>query len=263
MRVIRFMIQSLVCLSFCILSSCIGKAVSKVLPQRGYKAEEVEKIKRVAIVAFDVLQYQPTGVASKVVGSVSTVQTVQNMEPMESPLSTEMYHYLEDQLKTQRKWHVISQQDVMSNPVYKKLYEEKKTKLQSKISANHFQRSLHVKGILRPVNPEYLLTADEVQQLRQALKVDGLVMAQIAFSTKQNDFTGLGIANIYLMSFFRFHLFEAGTNQKIWFDQGFEGPIPDESLGKVSGLEDASKIEKLARPLARQTIDQFFSSATK
>lgn len=256
-------IKIIVLISFLFMSSCIGKAVSKVLPSRGYKAEDVSKVKSVAIVAFDVLQYQPTGVAGKAVGGLSSVQTAQNMEPVESPLSAEVYSYLEDQLKTRRQWRVVSQQEVMNNPIYKKLYADKKDKLQVKMSANHFQRPLYVKGILRPVNPEYLFTEEEVKQLKQALKVDALAMAQVAYTTRQNDFTGLGIANIYLTAVMRFHLFDATSNQKIWFDQGFEEPIADESLGKVSGLEDSGKIEKLSRPLARQTIDQFLSAVVK
>ncbi|MGE3760601.1 MAG: hypothetical protein AB7H97_22755 [Pseudobdellovibrionaceae bacterium] len=251
----------LIALSFLFLNSCIHKAVESVIPSKGYKAEEVQKVKSVAIVAFDVMQFQPTGVAGKFVGSVSTAQMVTNTVPTESPLALETYSYLAGKIKQNRNWRVLSAQEVAQNPVYKKLYEaKKKIGAKAAIASNHFQKPLVVGGILRPINPEYLFSHEEIAELSKALKVDSLILAQLSYSTRQNDYTGLGIANIYLTSYLSFYMLNAKNGNKVWFDKSFQGPISNQSLGKVSGLEDATKIESLSRPLAEKTVDGFLTT---
>jgi len=247
----------LILVSMLLLTSCIQKAIESVIPQKDYKAVQVEKVKSIAIVAFDVMQFQPTGVGSKISGHFATAQMASNMDPVENELAADAYGYLADQFKA-KKVRVISYSQIASNANYKTIFEVRRHDQKEKMGANHFQKPFVVKGILRPTNADYLLTADQIKTLGKELGVDAVVLARVSYTSQQRDFLGLGIANIYLRSDLVFSMFETAKGQKIWFDRGFLGTASDESIGKVSGMENPETIQKLNRSIAQKTIENFF-----
>lgn len=250
------------CLAASILfSSCISKMIDKAIPQQAKNEEKVQSVKSLAIVAFDVLAFVPTGVGGKVVGGVSTVQFAANTVAEETELAKNLYAYLEKQLKS-KGIKVISLEQITSNSVYQKLYKLKKGSLAEK-QANHFQKPNSIKNLLRDANPTYLFTAEERAQLAKALNIDSLVMARVSYNVVQNDYLGLGIANSYLKPNITYHMYNKTDSDPIWFNNSFAGPQSEESLGKVSGLEDVQLIAKLSQPLAEKTIDNFLNNNNK
>jgi hypothetical protein len=236
-------------------SGCISAAINKAIPQKGLQVEELKRVKKVAIVAFDVLEYKPTGVAEKLSGHVTTVQTAKNVNGSPSELAKELYGDLQQTLKS-KGWEVLPLEKVVSNPHYISLHAKKKPGLLEK-SPNHFHKPGIITQLIRPINPPYLFTAVERTDLAKALGVDSLVIARVSFYTEKNDYLGLGIASTYLKPVLAFDMYNSTSDKEIWFDRGFSGPRSEESLGKVSGLEDEEKIARFSRPLTQATLKEF------
>ena len=240
---------------FFVNTGCISKMISAAIPQKGMKADEVQRVKTVAIVAFDVLQYQPTGVAGRLSGHVATAQTMQHMEAVDTELAAELYEDLAKTLAA-RGWKVLPRDKMTGNSVYAAFFAKKKGTLMEKMP-NHFQKPTTVSHVMRPINPVYMFTAAERAELAKALGVDAVVMARVSYHTEQKDFTGLGVGSIYLKPILAFNMFSATSESQIWFDYGFTGPRSEESLGHVSGMEDEGKIAEFSRPLAQQAFSDF------
>jgi hypothetical protein len=105
---------------FAIMIATVGCAslVSKAIPQKGFQAEEVKRVRTVAIVAFDVLEYKPTGLAGRVSGHVTTAQTAMNVKGHDSELALELYGDAVHALAA-RGWKVLPLEKITSNSVYK------------------------------------------------------------------------------------------------------------------------------------------------
>jgi len=232
--------------------------LDKAIPQQAKNEKMVQDVRSTAIVGFDVLTYVPTGVGGKVAGGLSTVQTAANTVAIESELAKNLYAYLEKQIKS-KGIKVISLEQVTSNPIYQKLYKLKKGSLAER-QANHFQKPNMIKNLLRDANPTYLFNAEERALLAKALNVDSLVMARVSYNVIQNDYLGLGVANSYLQPSITYHMYNKTEADPVWFHNSFLGPKSEESVGKVSGLEDVELIAKLSQPLAEKTIDNFLNN---
>jgi len=239
-------------------SACISKMVSSAIPQQGKKPEEVQKVKSVAIIAFDVLEFIPTGVAGKLGGSlgahVAGAQTASNVKEDGGELAKDLYDELSKAMG-KKGWKVLPAERITANRMYQELYEAKKPTLLQK-APNHFQRPVVIKGIMRPVNPVYLLKPEERSALAKSLGVDAIVFARVSYMPAGTDHLGLGISSRYLQPHLAFNMYGAGE-EPIWFDYSYAGPQSAESIGKVSGMEDTAKIAQLSRPLASETFVNF------
>lgn len=252
---------------FMVNAACVSKIISAAIPQKGQKAEELKKVKSVAIVAFDVLEFRPTGAAGKLgsvlggsigsrVGStVATAQTGANLAEEKSELGRDLYDELSRAL-TKKGWNVMPLQKVTNNSMYRRMYATKKGTLLEK-APNQFHKPVVVEGVMRPVNPVYMLKPEERTALAKSLGVDAIIFARVSYYTRSRDMVGLGVAPIYLHPTLAFNMYGAGSEEPIWFDYGYEGPESADSIGKVSGMEDATKIAQLTRPLATETFQNF------
>jgi len=249
---------------FLLLTSCVHKLAEQALPQKGYSQAEVVKVKSVAVVAFSLMQYQPTGLASKIGGSasahLSAAQTAGNARVTDSELAQNLYQHLLSKITETQSWKVTPLEKLTINLSYQKLLAEKKTEVGEYLNATNYHKLYTVKGVMRPLNPEYQFSKDEVEILTKSLGVDAIVIAEIKMMLIRNDYLGLGIANSYLTPYFSFYLINSQSTKPIWFDYGYEGPRSQESMGKVSGLEDTDKIERETKSLAESAIYNFFKS---
>jgi len=234
--------------------------INAVIPQQGLKPEELQKVKTVAVIAFDVLEFRPTGIAGALVGGsaashLATAQTGMNIKEERSELAEDLYAELTASL-TKKGWQVLPAAKVASNPTYRKFFQTKKASLLEK-SPNHFQKPVAVEGIMRPVNPHYMLKPEERTALAKALGVDALIFTRVAYHGQKRDYLGLGVAPIYLQPILKFNMYAAHGEDPIWFDNAFEGPRSATSIGKISGMEDVDKIAQFSRPLASQMYVEF------
>lgn len=240
-------------------TACISKMVSSAIPQQGKKPEELQKVKSVAIIAFDVLEFKPTGMAGKIAGDslgsrVAGAQAASNAQEDTGELARDLYDEL-SRAMGKKGWRVLALEKVAANKMYQELYEAKKPSLLQK-APNHFQKPVVIKGIMRPVNPVYLLKPEERAALAKSLGVDAIVFARVSYMPAGTDHLGLGISSRYLQPHLAFNMYGTGE-EPIWFDYSFAGPQSAESIGKVSGMEDAAKIAQLSRPLASETFTNF------
>lgn len=240
-------------------AACVSKLISAAIPQKGQKPEELKKVKSVAIVAFDVLEFRPTGVAGKLAGPlaghINNAQTISNIAEEKSELARDLYDELSKSLKT-KGWKVLPIEKVTSNKLYQQFYQSKKATLLEK-APNSFHKPVVVAGLMRPVNPVYLFKYEERNELAKTLGVDAIILARVTYYTHSRDYTGLGVAPIYLSSNLAFNMYSNGVEDPVWFDYAFEGPRSADSIGKVSGMEDSVKISQLSRPLATETFQGF------
>ena len=87
-------------------TACVSKMISKVLPQEGKEPEKVEQVKKVAVVAYDTIEYKPAGLASRAVPLLGTAQMAANTEAVETELSLQLYNDLVAELK-RKKFKVV------------------------------------------------------------------------------------------------------------------------------------------------------------
>lgn len=255
------MTQTLVAaaLGLTLLTTGCASAIKSAVGGDGKDPERVAQVKTVAIVALDQLSYVPPGLASKVGGSLAGGlaggQTAANWKADETENARVLYDRFAETMST-KGWKLHSLKAVVNNPAYQKVYAEKKDSYPAD-HKNHLQKPESVKGLLRPTNPEYLLSAQEWAQLARDLKVDAVVAVRIAFMSEQNDPLGIGVGSTYLSPKLSFHMFDAQSGEKIWHDRGYEGENSEESLGSVSGLESQQKMAKISEDLAVKTLRAF------
>src|SRR4051812_28943922 len=72
-------------------TGCVSTLISKAIPQKGIQVDEVKRVKSVAIIAFDVLEYKPTGLAGKISGHVTSMQTAGNVKETDSEFARDLY----------------------------------------------------------------------------------------------------------------------------------------------------------------------------
>jgi hypothetical protein len=240
---------------------CVSKMLSKAIPQEGKEPEKVRTVKRVAIVGYDTLEYQPSGLGSSVIPMLGTAQSTSNLVPVESELSLQLYNDLLEELKRQG-FQVLPLSKVRTNSYYQNLVKNM-SDVASKLKLNETQKPTQVKGIARAVNPKYQFTDEQRNQLAKELGVDAVVFARVAyFATSDTDYLGLGLSKSYLAPVFSFYMFGGEKSELIWFALQHAGPKSEESLGRVSGLEDKGVIAKMSRPLARQAMRSFLSKTS-
>lgn len=240
-------------------TGCVSKLINAAIPQEGKVAEKVKNVKSVAIVAFDTLEYRPTGLASKIAPMLNTARGVQNWQAEETELCRQLVSDLQTEL-TKAGFKVISMSTVVENKYYQSL-AAKVSSATEKATLNPFHKPTVLKGLARAVNPPYQFTEDERKKLITELGVDALVFGRVSFmTTSDTDYLGLGLSYSYLQPVFSFYMFdESESNDAIWFALQHPGPRSDESLGRVSGMENTDVIEKLSRPLARSAMRDFLS----
>lgn len=243
-----------ICTFIALQSACASKLISKIIPEEEKKVDKVAKVKTVAIVAYDTLEFIPSGLASQIIPIIGTAQAANNKNAVESELSLQLYNDLAAELASE-KFTVISFSRIRSNDYYKKL-ESKMSNVASNLAMNEFQRPTVVKGIVRPLNPKYQFTAEEKKQLMQSLGVDAIIFARINFLT-ESDSNLFGLGKSYLAPIFSFYMYGGDHAELIWFASQFAGPRSTKSLGRVSGLEDKNVIAQESRSLAKKAMKEF------
>ncbi len=235
---------------------CISKAIEAAIPQKGKVAEEVRKVKSVAIVGFDVLTYEPAGLAAKVAPAASMASQGANRARVESELAKSLYGGLRKELENQG-WRVLSLEKVVGSPLYASLYKAKGSKLADQ-QIGPSQKPNVIRSLLRASNPTYLFKEDEIQNLTAALGVDAIVIARVSYNSDANDSLGFGLSSRHLAATFAYTMYDRHLKSPIWFDFGFRGPESEEAIGRIYGMEDKALIDRIAQPVGENAMRDFF-----
>lgn len=236
-------------------TACISKMVEAAIPQKGKIEDKVKPIKSLAIIAFDSLLYVPAGLASHV-GSLSAVNTLANTVNQESAEAKSLYLALRQELIT-KGYKVAPLEQVTSNELYQSIYGSKKGRIAEKTLQSD-QQVHTVKNILMAANPEFLLNPAEVNQLKKALGVDALIATRLTYRSDDSGSINFGLSSRYLTATVTFYMFDGTQEKPIWFDYGFLGPRPEESIGRIYGHEDKAKISAQTVPVGTNAIKAFF-----
>ena len=143
-------------------TACSSKSIQKTLGSYRLEKDKVKKVRTVAIVAYDLLEYVPEGLAGKVSGMASQAQAIANAKSVESELAMSSYNNMVRAFEN-NGIKVIALSRVTGNRYYRSLYQ-KKNKGYDKLP-NSFHRPNHVKGLMRATNVTYLLKPNERDQL--------------------------------------------------------------------------------------------------
>ncbi len=237
-------------------TACISKMVEAALPQKGKIEEKVKPIKTLAIVSFDSLMYVPGGLSSHV-GSLRTMNTLANTNQQDSAEAKSLYLALRQEL-IGKGYKVVPLEHVTNNVLYQSIYASKKGAIAEK-TLQADQQVHNVKNLLMAANPEYLLTVDEVNRLKKSLGVDALIATRLSYRSDDSGSINLGFSSRYLTATLAFYMFDGSQEKPIWFDYGYLGPRPAESIGRIYGHEDKSKISAQTVPVGTNAIKAFLN----
>lgn len=244
-----------------LLTGCTS-LLKKAIPPEGYKEAEVQKVKSVAIIAFELKPYFSSGVAGKVtnatVGSaVATGQAVHSAQPVEHVQAAQVYGALADHLAKTKGWTVLALEKVVNNPTYVSIVRPKLSGYRGQAVALPNNRTYLVKGLANPWNTKYIFSQEDRDQLAKALGVDAVLVMGLRYMTTQDQILGIGaFGQIHLTNTMFFYLFAPGQADPIWFANGYHRK-DDENLGRVYGMEDQPLIDKITPGLANETLVAF------
>lgn len=238
------------------ISCSTSKIMNSVLPQEKYQKEEVLKVKKIAIVSFDILQYAPQGMASKIVGSsLASAQMAVNYKPKNHPLAVEVYEDVRKKLVL-NKFEVKKLSDITSNKMYKEIEIAKITQNEKEIPT-HYQKPYTVPGIIRSYNPEYLFSKEDLNLLYRDLNVDAVLIMRIKMNISQDSLFGISYGKIYLKPSFTYYLYAKNSDEPIVFVKDKVGDISNEDLGRFSGVEDELKINEVSKSSISNLINKY------
>lgn len=224
--------------------------------------EQVAKVKKVAIAAFVLKPAIATGVASQVVGGVSTVQAVNNAKPEANPLAKDLYNKIAAELKSKNNWQILSLNDLNKVQFFAQLAQEKNSGYKGEAQSTHLNKTYIIPTIPNPWNTKYIFTEKERVKLLQELNVDAvLVIGFVGGITKSSGFLSSmnPLASRYLTSSMFFYLFDSSPDP-IWQTTSFIFKS-EESLGNIHGLEDQQKIDELTVPVSLNALSEFIKKS--
>lgn len=237
----KISLLSLACVPMALLFfGCAGQQV---------KPAEIAKVKRVAVVGFDVLQQKSVsggdllGLALKGKGAggaeIKLATVSAHVEPMIADL--------ERSLKSEKGWTVLASAELRKSPRYQALLKSK---------TEGFQNRPAVPDRYDPFRAAEVLdswailstSADELRLLANELKVDALIVGTATvhlnnsglFSSLVGDGEYKPKADLTLL------LIQGSSGEKI-FTKTVEGPAVEKGERNVVGMADDAKLNRLAR----------------
>ena len=236
--------------------------LKKAIPPEGYKEAEVQKVKSVAIIAFEMKPYFQTGLGASALrgtvgSSVATGQAAGNAQPIEHPLAVQTYGNLAQNLARTKGWKVLSLEQVVNNPVYAQIVKPKLSGYRGQAVALPMNKTYLVKGLANPWNTKFIFNKEDRDKIAKGLGVDAVLIVGMRYMTQQGMIFGVGaFGEINLTNNMFFYLYDQGADEPIWFANGYNRKS-DENLGRISGNEDQQVIDKITPGLADETLVAF------
>lgn len=229
----------LIILSF-VFSACTSMMVEK---------DHATKIKRVAIIGFDVQQQKPVETEDlfKALTHQDTSSKAELKGRMDAPHVAKMYDILVAKLESENKWSVMQQDLLKKNRAYQDFYKTKTEGWQNRPLVNDRYNLLQPEGILDSF--AVMTTKPEIRkQLQQDLGVDAVLYVSIrvdlnnssalASMVGQGTFSPSATTNLTLVN--------AKNDIKIWFDSSATGEKIASSDKNFMGMANQDKLNQLA-----------------
>jgi hypothetical protein len=229
------------------------------------KKEEVAKIRRVAVIGFDLQQQRSVsgndllGIALGKQHDDKAIVKLANESAHVDPMLTNLQKSLGKDLQ----WVVIPAGDVKKNSRYQDLYKKKTQGFQNRPAVAERYDSFRAPGVLD--SWAILTTEKEVlQAIAQDLKVDALVVgtAQVHLNNSSLLASLVGKGEYKPSADFSLILIQSQSGDHI-FTASIQGPKIDEVEKNTLGLADEAKLNKLAQTAVDLSIEKMMKEIPK
>lgn len=228
----------LVCALAIVLSSCAS--IDK---------EKFAKIDRVAIIGFDVTQQRPiqkSDIAKSLLGNLDSPKAELKLATV-SPHVAPMIETFENQMKTQKKWTVLSQADLKKSPTYQAVLKKKTEGFSTRPQMNE-RFDIYRSETSMDYFAGLMIDKDDLKKIAQELRVDTLaiVSSKILLNNNSTFMSLIGKGEFKPLSEFSFSLFDGATGDKFMTKSRQGEPVAGD-LKNTLGVTDESKLLQLAQ----------------
>lgn len=238
------------------LSLLTGCGAFKV---RDKNVAEVEKIKKVAVVAFTMDEPAPVQIGLNLGSGKLEANKGGSALTENSPHVDQLLSDLEKAVQSKLRWQVLEHKKMLSNGAYTKAYQDTMEGWQNKMPIPEGQSRFVIDKMLDQ-DALRIMGPQGRDALIAALGVDAIMMAKINVHIEAN--TIMGIGSRYPKSSLSFYVYKKGTENPVWFDGQVEGETSKESVGKTN-LFNASDMHRLAAESAKTAFLKIDSEPAK
>lgn len=212
----------------------------------------VQKVKRVAVVSFAVMQPASAEIGVDVLsGKLKGDRGGSAFNQTSSHIDT-MYVDLNKHLKENLNWSVMNPKSMVKHPGYVQAYESTMKGFQNKMPVPSGHNQFLVEKVM-DFDSARILDVKGRDQLIDALKVDAILAAKVNVSLTGT--TVMGIGSRYPQANLSFFLYKKGQEEPIWFEGQIAGEQANQSVGKT-GFIDESLLAKLSLESARTAFEK-------
>lgn len=228
-----------------------------------FEKEQVQAVKRVAIVGFDVQQQRPveTGDLFKALTHQDTSSKAEIKGRTETPHVVKMYDILRAKFESQNHWQVLSQEMLRTNAGYQEYFKSKTDGWQNRPMINDRFTLMQPTGIVDSF-AIYTTKPERLKQLQKELGVDALLVVGIRVELNNNSkfasLVGQGKFNPFAVT--SLMLIDAEKNTKIWVDGSVKGDPVENNDKNFLGLANQDKLNQLAVLAAESSYGKLLAS---
>lgn len=235
-------------LSFLALGACAGQQIKK---------EKLEKVQRVAVIGFDALQQKSVsgsdllGLALGGKGAGSATIKLAAISSHVDPMIVD----LEQKLRREKSWKVVSIADLKKSPAYMSLLKQKTEGFQNRPAVPDRYDPFRAAEVL---DFWAIMTTpnEQLQKVAAELKVDALVIATSKVHLNNSGlFSSLmGNGEYKPKSELTMIIIDVASGEKI-FTKTVEGPAVEQGEKNVLGMADDAKLNRLAQVATERSVD--------
>ena len=162
---------------------------------RSQDSQALAQVHKVAVVAFSVLEPAPAQIGLNLGSGKVEGQQGGSIIPASDATVDDMLAKLSAQFKTKMNWQVISPNDLVKKPGYKKAYEATMVGWHNKMPPGAGQTKMVVKNFM-DFDSARILDVEGRNQLIRDLGVDAIVAAQVNVHLNANTVMGIGARHV-------------------------------------------------------------------